>query len=209
MSAAQERDALRARMRAARRALCSDAQAACAQRLAEHVIASPVYQRAHTVMLYAAAKGEIPLQPVLEDVLASGRRAALPLCGGPGEMTAREIRSADELRPGAYGVPEPPQDSPIVPPEEIGLVLVPGTAFDAAGGRLGQGGGYYDRYLTKTDAYRMGVCHSFALIGEVPVLAHDVRMDAVATEEGIRICGGRPQHHTGRTTGGIHDEQEC
>ena len=64
-----------------------------------------------------------------------------------------------------------------------GLMLIPGTAFDRAGGRIGQGGGYYDRYILKTRAFRVGVCHGFALMDSVPTEKHDARMDAVVTPE--------------------------
>ena len=63
----------------------------------------------------------------------------------------------------------------------IDLILVPGTAFDVRGHRIGQGGGYYDRYLNRTRAVRVGVCHDFALLSAVPSEAHDVRMDIVVT----------------------------
>ena len=54
---------------------------------------------------------------------------------------------------------------------------------DRAGGRIGQGGGYYDRYILKTRAFRVGVCHGFALMDSVPTEKHDERMDAVVTPE--------------------------
>ena len=68
-----------------------------------------------------------------------------------------------------------------VGPAEIDLILVPGTAFDVRGHRIGQGGGYYDRYLNRTRAVRVGVCHDFALLSAVPSEAHDARMDIVVT----------------------------
>ena len=68
-----------------------------------------------------------------------------------------------------------------MPPEDVDLILVPGVAFDRDFYRLGQGGGYYDRLLSGTNAVKAGVCHDAALIGRVPREAHDIRMDAVIT----------------------------
>ena len=82
---------------------------------------------------------------------------------------------------GAYGILEPGADCPRVEPGEIDLIFVPGTAFDIRGHRIGQGGGYYDRYLNRTRAVRVGVCHDFALLSAVPSEAHDARMDIVVT----------------------------
>ena len=84
---------------------------------------------------------------------------------------------------------EPEAGCEVFPPEEIDLILVPGTAFDAGGGRLGQGGGYYDRFLEKTGALRVGVCHGFALQKSVPEEAHDARMDYILTPQAVIRCG--------------------
>ena len=65
----------------------------------------------------------------------------------------------------------------------LDLILVPGTAFDRAGGRVGQGGGYYDRFLPGTQALRMGVCHHFALQSSVPMSTHDQSMDIIITPQ--------------------------
>ena len=176
-----DKAALRARMRALRRALSGDEQARCAQAVLMRLRGLAPYRNARCVMAYAAARGELPLDDVLRDVLASGRTLLLPRCEAPGEMTARRVTALWQLRPGAYGLPEPGEDCPAAEPQEIDLILVPGTAFDARGGRLGQGGGYYDRFLAQTRGLRVGVCHDFALLERVPTMAHDVRMDAILT----------------------------
>ena len=177
----REKDALRTQMRALRRALGEDEQARCAQAVLERLRGLAPYHSVRCVMAYAAARGELPLDAVLRDVLASGRTLLLPRCGAPGEMTARRVTALAQLRPGAYGLPEPGDDCPAIDLLEIGLILVPGTAFDRTGGRLGQGGGYYDRFLLRTRALRVGVCHDFALLERVPTQPHDARMDCILT----------------------------
>lgn len=138
-------------------------------------------------MAYVAARGELSLEPLLVEILASGRALCLPRCEEAGRMSARRVTALSQLVPGAYGLLEPGEGCPETVPEEIDVVLVPGTAFDARGGRIGQGGGYYDRFLPRTHAYRIGVCHDFALLGSVPVLAHDQRMDAVVCPSGLTV----------------------
>lgn len=67
------------------------------------------------------------------------------------------------------------------------VVVVPGLAFTAAGERLGQGGGWYDRYLAqvRADCTTIGVCFAEQILDTLPVEAHDVTMDHIVTERGI------------------------
>ncbi len=88
--------------------------------------------------------------------------------------------------PGAFGIPEPAEGSETVPPERIGLVICPGTAFDGKGGRLGMGAGYYDRFLPKcVNAVFLMAAFSAQRAEELPLEDTDVRMDLIATEDGI------------------------
>lgn len=151
-------------------------------------------------MAYVACRGELSLEAVIRDIPARGRRLVLPRCEAPGIMTARQVRCAQDLVPGRFGLLEPSDGCGVVAPQEIDLILTPGTAFDRLGGRLGQGGGYYDRFLPQTHALRAGVCHDAALLDAVPTLAHDARMDVVFTPGGAVCCREvRNQEKHGRT----------
>ena len=189
------KDELRHALRARRRALSSDEQRRASLAVYERVRAFAPYREARSVMAYMACRGELDLSPVIADVLARGKTLLLPRCEAPGLMTARRVTDLSQLVSGAYGLMEPAQCCAVFPPEEIDLVFVPGTAFDASGGRLGQGGGYYDRFLARTGALRTGVCHDFALTACVPAQAHDVRMDCILTPGGMRCTGGQPNEH--------------
>ena len=175
------KDELRHAMRARRRALSQEEQRRASLAVLERVRAFAPYREARSVMAYMACRGELDLSPVLLDALAQGKTLLLPRCEAPGIMTARRVTELSQLAAGAYGLMEPAQCCAVFPPEEINLIFVPGTAFDALGGRLGQGGGYYDRFLAQTRGLRVGVCHDFALLERVPTMAHDVRMDAILT----------------------------
>lgn len=172
-------------MRAARRALSDGQQQEAAQAVLAHLRAHERYRRAKCVMAYMACRGELSLEPVIADVLAAGKTLLLPRCEAEGVMTARRIAHMGQLETGAYGLMEPSRDCCVTPPEEIDLILVPGTAFDRMGGRVGQGRGYYDRFLAQSCAWRIGVCHAFALLENVPSQAHDARMDELMTPGGI------------------------
>lgn len=74
-----------------------------------------------------------------------------------------------------------------VEPSWPDAVIVPGLAFTAAGDRLGQGGGWYDRFLStvRTDCTMIGVCFAEQIVGALPVEAHDIVMDHVVTDQGV------------------------
>lgn len=78
-------------------------------------------------------------------------------------------------------------EAPIVPPAEIGAILVPGLAFTRQGHRLGRGGGFYDRYLASLPATtrKIGVCFAMQLVATLPIEPHDEHMDVVVTEDGV------------------------
>ena len=190
-----EKAEIRRQMRSMRRALSWEEQKRAADGVYAQIMRMESYRSARTVMAYAAVRGELSLERVMEDIRASGRRLALPRCEEGGEMDACLVTERRQLRQGAYGIWEPDESCPIVPPEEIDLMLIPGTAFDRAGGRIGQGGGYYDRYITKTRAVRVGICHGFALVNCVPTEKHDVRMDAVVTPEETLIFRLKENEH--------------
>ena len=82
----------------------------------------------------------------------------------------------------AFGIREPDPGCPLVEREEIDLILVPAVCYDRQGYRLGFGGGYYDRWLTDSTAFRVGMCRTAVLQDHVPVEAHDTRVDVLLTE---------------------------
>ena len=85
-----------------------------------------------------------------------------------------------------YGIQEPsPESRIIMTPDMFDLVIVPGVAFDKKGRRIGQGKGYYDRFLELTSAFRLALAFDCQLLENVPSELHDIPMDAILSESGI------------------------
>ncbi len=147
--------------------------AAVCERLAE----MPVVTEAHTILAYMAFRNEVDLRPLFD--LLPDTRWVLPRIEGQ-RMTLHPYEP-DRLVRHPYGMLEPRADAPSVEPDEIDVVLVPGVSFDARGGRLGFGGGFYDRFLVHTEATRIGVCYDCCLAEELPCAEHDKRMNWVVT----------------------------
>ena len=91
--------------------------------------------------------------------------------------------AASELVPGPARALEPPASSPSLPLDAIDLIVVPGVAFDARGGRLGRGRGHYDATLARLrpGTARVGLCFDEQVVDRVPVEPHDVPLDVVVT----------------------------
>jgi 5-formyltetrahydrofolate cyclo-ligase len=103
-------------------------------------------------------------------------------------MQARQIRGLEDLTLGAYNIYEPVLTCPVVPAQEMNVLLIPGLLFDTNGHRLGRGAGYYDRYLTycHSSALRIGVTYSTQLNPTpIPCQDHDQKMNYIITDLGV------------------------
>lgn len=173
-------EALRA-VRALDEGYCRRADAA----ICEAVFNLPAYRSARSVFCYSGTAREINTMPIIESALGEGKTVAVPLCVGKGEMQARIIRSAGELMPGAFGILEPPAGNSELRAEDIDFALIPCLACGIKGERLGYGGGFYDRYLIKTNCIKAMLCRARLIREDVPVEPHDLIMDMVVCENGV------------------------
>ena len=183
-----EKKALRREMLSRRRAVSPEQRAHAGSVITAQVL--PELKQAGTVMLYASMPEEIDLFPLMEKLISAGKRIALPEITGRGTMEARELAAMDALIDGAFDIPTPdPARGARILPEEIDVVIVPGAAFDAGGGRLGLGGGYYDRFLPRAlNAVRLVLAFDFQIVPDVPMGTQDARVDAILSEQRMISC---------------------
>ena len=134
---------------------------------------------------YAALPGEADPHLLLVALQARGAVQALPRVAAKDQsLVFHRWHPGDELHPGAFGVPEPLAQTEIVTPN---LLLLPLLAYDSKGYRLGYGGGYYDRTLADLKGVTaIGVAFANQEIPVVPHEAHDMRLDMILTESGLR-----------------------
>lgn len=169
--------------RAARSGLANEARAAAAWAVVERALALPGVRDARAVLAYAATPEELDPCPLVAALRARGARIAYPRVCGPAALALHWCEDERDLAPGYCGIAEPSESASAADPHEIELVLVPGTAFDEACGRLGMGGGFYDRLLTRLgpEALAVGLAFDEQLVAEVPAETHDVPLSAVVT----------------------------
>ena len=135
---------------------------------------------------YSPLKTEISPLPLLRRCADAGARLALPVVTGRGHpLIMRAWSFGAPLRPGVWGIREPPAEAEEVFPD---IVIVPLLAFDRAGQRIGYGAGYYDMTLARLRAIKpvtaIGIAFAAQEIAHVPATPTDARLDIVLTERG-------------------------
>ena len=149
----------------------------------QNVVSLPEFKAAETLMIYYSVDREPDTMKIAARALELKKRVAFPFCYRGGIMDARLVSSLDELVPAMLGIPSPIGDASVVAPSELDFIVVPALAYDAAGFRLGYGGGYYDRYLPQTRAFRVGIARENLLRDDIPREPHDIAVNCLVTEK--------------------------
>lgn len=150
-----------------------------------HLLAMPEYQSAGTVFCFIGTPHEIDTRPILQDALDTGKRLCVPLCTGPGVMELHQITTFSSLSPNPCGILEPLPDSPLISIDDVDLTILPCLTCNRQGHRLGQGGGYYDRFLAHYRGGTILLCRERLLREEIPLEPHDYPIPWVLTERGL------------------------
>ena len=142
------------------------------------------------VAAYWPIGGEIDPRPAMHDLRDRGIRIVLPVVVARGRpLIFREWRPGTALVPAGFGLSVPPPEAPALSPDTL---LVPLLAFDAAGRRLGYGGGYYDRTLAalraRSTICAIGLAFAAQQVPRVPAGPDDAGLDAIATEAGFALA---------------------
>ena len=170
---------------AARQALSAEEHALASARIEIELasLLSPLSPR--TIAFCWPVRREFDCRPVVERLIVSGWRACQPVVvARDAPMQFRAWQPNAEMTTDPYGIP--------VPAAAVGarpdVILLPLVAFDEQGFRLGYGGGYFDRTLAELAAKPLAIGVGFELcrIDSVGPGPHDIRMDAIVTEAGIR-----------------------
>lgn len=169
-------------------ALPAAVRAEQAARLTELILASPEWLAAQRPLLFIPQPDEVDLAALIPAGLIAGKRVCLPAFDPEtGTYRVREIRdAAKDLIPGRFRIPEPGPQCRTVRLGELDFLLVPGLAFDAAGGRLGRGKGFYDRLLALASGTIWGVGFVEQVGLPLPHELHDQRLHGVFTAEGLQ-----------------------
>jgi 5-formyltetrahydrofolate cyclo-ligase len=182
---------LKARKRAVRRAaverrdlLGEGERSAKSGRIVERALALPEVGAARTVMVFWSFGSEVQTSALIERLHEAGKHVVLPRIAD-GEMAAVAYAPGDPVTATSFGAMEP-AGADVVPAEDVDVVIVPGVAFDRRGRRVGYGGGFYDRLLSRVPSVAaIAIAFAVQLVDEVPQGRSDRRVDAIVTEDEV------------------------
>lgn len=187
-SIAKNKAELRRRMRSVLGAVPQTELARASAMICQHLMRSDELTGAHTILAFAPLPGEVDLGVAMRWAIGRGAAVCLPRMDWDAHTMApaRIERWGAGLTVRRHGVAEPGADAPIQVLRPGDVVLVPGLAFDRAGGRLGRGAGFYDRFLAGLPAgvATLGVGLGCQIIERVPMEVHDRLLDAILHEGG-------------------------
>jgi 5-formyltetrahydrofolate cyclo-ligase len=185
-----ERQILRKQILGARDLLSASERREKSHSAMQNLWSLPEMRHWSTLFIYVNFRSELETQELIHRCLEQGKRVAVPLVDtSTASMISLLVKDPGrDLVPGYYGIPEPdPQKSLRVAAREIDAAVIPGSVFDIHGGRLGYGGGYYDRFLANDapQARRIGLAFEMQVVEKVPVQPHDQLLDILITEKRI------------------------
>lgn len=195
----QEKRRLREEALSRRESLPEEYRGLSSAQIFDKVCALAAYQEADVVLCYMSFGSEVETGIFISQALEDGKKVYVP------RVLSREkglmrfyLYEPDKLERSRWGIEEPPEDPSKIFPEagfsvnsagrECCLVILPGTAFDPQGGRLGYNGGFYDRFLARNPGLipnTCGVAFDTQIVPEVPRDPYDVRAAVVVTENRI------------------------
>lgn len=152
----------------------------------ERLVALDEYKKAKHILCYVSYNSEVDTFALMNRILQDGKKLYLPRCiPETREMDICNVKDLSELETGAYGIKEP--QGIAVSPDILDIAIVPMVAFDREKTRLGYGGGYYDRFLKKTDIVKVGIAFSKQEAEKLVKEVTDIPMDIIVTEKEVIV----------------------
>ena len=190
-----EKRRIRRAMRERLREITPDRARSAGLRIADEVVRLEVWRAAMRVVLFASLPDEIDTSTVWLRAIRDGKPVLLPRMTSAQRLEFAFGARSTLISDPRYRIWEPPPDSPPMKLTRHDLVLVPGLAFDRQGGRLGRGGGYYDRTfatgrMVGARPILIGVGFGFQVVDRLPMTSRDTWMDGILSEAEVVLVDG-------------------
>lgn len=180
---------LRAELRQRRQALGPQRQRTAAQSLTTSVSQLPTWNKAGSIAVYMAADGEIDTGPLQQLATREGKQLFLPVISDDDSLSFHAWQTEQPLRKNRFDIPEPAAQTLRCPAHDLDIIFMPLVGWDQWGGRLGMGGGFYDRTLAGVDGpVLVGLAHTCQQVDKVPWDSWDIRLAFIATDTALHRC---------------------
>ncbi len=179
---------LRAKYRKIRMDMAPEEKRLKDNRIYESLINSKFYQNADTIICFVSTAIEIDTHRLIHKALKDGKKVAVPKClNEMGLMKFYYIKSMKDLELGKFSLLEPdPKKCKLATNFKNSICIVPGFSFDPQGYRLGYGKGYYDRFLSKYNEIKIGICYNNCVCNKLPHGKYDVSVNYLFTEKYVK-----------------------
>lgn len=177
------KDELRKRINGHRESLSVEEKKSFDEKIYHKLIESDFYKSADIVFIYVSFGKEVDTLKIIDKLLKDDKKVYVPKVINKKEgMKAIKIKSLEELKAGYFNILEPTGDEELHP-SHFDLCIVPGLAFDNDCGRLGYGGGFYDRFLRDVSKKTqiVALAYSFQIVDKVPMGQYDIRVQGIIT----------------------------
>ena len=190
-------DNLRAEILGRRDLLTDRQRSEKSERIAAALLATEAVAAKNSIFIYVSFRSEVETLSIIRSLLDLGKKVSVPLTRvAEKRLDIVELEDPErDLVPGYCNIPEPTQQlaaKKTISPEELELIVLPGSVFDERGGRFGYGGGYYDRLLEQIpSAARYGLAFDLQIVEKLNLQPHDQILDSIITEQRIITVPGR------------------
>ncbi len=189
-----EKSELRAVLLKKRDAIPAEVRRAKDRLIRERLLSLGEIREAKVFFFFASFRSEVDTIVPMKTLLAEGKRIVLPKVDRQNHLLLLyEIKDLEELVSGYMGIPEPSvlSEDRMVAVDGLDTVIIPGAGFDAAGNRIGYGGGYYDRLLSpiQRDVTIIAPAYEEQIVESIPTEPHDVRVGMIVTDRRVIRCG--------------------
>lgn len=140
-------------------------------------------KKAQKFFIYYSIKSEVDTKSIINRLLAQNKTVTLPrIKNSNSEMFLHKINSLNDLSNNGLSFLQPDKNLPVIPAKDIEIAVIPGIAFDKLKWRLGWGGGYYDKFLSESHSFSIGLSFDLQVVDELPTELHDQQLDLIITE---------------------------
>ena len=152
------------------------------------LVSSDIFKRANTIFSFVSFGSEVDTRRFIEYALDKGKIICVPkVISIKAGMEIRKIEKISQLKMGFYNILEPDDTCKLMDKLQLDLILMPGVAFDRFGGRIGYGGGFYDRFLPDCakEVCKIALAYDIQIMNRIKTSIFDVNVDIIITEKEI------------------------